>query len=166
MFPIRLPLLIQNRTAPEASDGKSPESNMRQLHRQICTLTSLLVLVFTCSTSQAAKTGAQKPAASKSAPAEMQTLRQAYSLLSSADHDYQGHRARAMKLIEAACRALGSSVKGDGEGDEPQTQSDSQVQQALSLLQSVESSVATNNARAAKHLTRAIKELNAALSVN
>jgi len=125
-----------------------------------------MVLALTCGTSQAAKSGAQKPANSNAASAEVQTLRQAYSLLSAADHDYQGHRARAMRLIEMACRVLGSSVKGDGTGDEPQSQSDSQVQQALSLLKGVESTVASSNARAGKHLSRAIQELNAALSVN
>jgi hypothetical protein len=124
-----------------------------------------LVLAFTCGPSQgASKTGAQKPAEAKVVSAEVPSLRQAYALLSSADHDYQGHRARAMKLIEAACRALGSTVKGDGQGDEPQSQSDGQVQQALALLQSVKGAV-SGNPRASHHVERAIKELDTALSI-
>jgi len=138
---------------------------MRGLNRRACIAAAAVVLVFNCGTSHAAK-AAHKPGASKSGSAEVQSLRQAYSLLETADHDYKGHRARAMRLIEAACKSLGSSAKGDGQGDEPQSQSDSQLQQALSLLQGVQGNVSGSNARAAKHVEQAIKELKTALSID
>ncbi len=43
---------------------------------------------------------------------EVETLRQAYITLSVADRDYKGHRVRAMKAIEAACKLLGTDIFG------------------------------------------------------
>jgi hypothetical protein len=40
---------------------------------------------------------------------EIHALRQAYSLLSSANHDYEGHRTAAMQSVRAAERLLGTS---------------------------------------------------------
>jgi hypothetical protein len=130
-----------------------------------------VVLALFCGSNQAALGATSKknaPAASSSkqqTPAEIQTLQQAYSLLEAADHDYQGHRAKAMHHIAVACRILGSSEKGDGHGDEAQSQSDGQLQQAQSLLQGVESTIASSNAHAGKQVTEAIQELTTALSI-
>lgn len=43
-------------------------------------------------------------------------LREAYDILARADHDYKGHRAKAMHEIEAAGKLIGMNVKGEGKG--------------------------------------------------
>ena len=47
-------------------------------------------------------------------------LDDAYATLSQADHDYKGHRVKAMKQIELAVRELGGKISGKGRGHEPQ----------------------------------------------
>src|SRR5579859_2277050 len=39
--------------------------------------------------------------------AEAVKLRHAYAILATGDHDYKGHRAKAMKAVEAAGKLLG-----------------------------------------------------------
>src|SRR5271156_4588549 len=68
-------------------------------------------------------------------PADVQAVTQAYRLLSQADHDYQGHRVKAMKHLHQAGRVLGVSLKGDGKTKEQQGSSDAQLQQAQTTLQ-------------------------------
>jgi len=46
------------------------------------------------------------PAAALTSPAAVASLRQSYATLAVADHDYKGHRVKAMKAIEAACKLL------------------------------------------------------------
>jgi hypothetical protein len=136
-----------------------------------CLAMAAIILALICGSNQAAfgatskKNAAETSSSKQQTPAEIQTLRQAYSLLEAADHDYDGHRAKAMHHIAMACRVLGTSVKGDGHGDEAQSQSDGQLQQAQSLLQGVESTIAASNAHAGKQVTEAIAELTTALSV-
>jgi len=48
--------------------------------------------------------------ASANSPATTSFLSQAYVALSGADHDYQGHRIRAMRQIEAAAKELGITL--------------------------------------------------------
>ena len=140
----------------------------RQSHRLTM---AAVILALICGSNQASLGATSKKSAlgasssNQQVPAEIQTLRQAYSLLEAADHDYQGHRAKAMHHIATACRVLGSSEKGDGHGEEAQTQSDGQLQQAQSLLQGVESTIAASNAHAGKQVTEAIAELTTALSI-
>jgi hypothetical protein len=123
-----------------------------------------LMLALVCATVQpACAAGEKKPASNASS--EVASLRHAYSLLEAADHDYQGHRARAMQSIEAACKTLGSEVRGDGQADEQQGESDSQLKQAKSLLESVLGAGAGKSVRALHHIQRAIEELNVALSI-
>ena len=95
-------------------------------------------------------------------PNVIPTLDQAYGLLRTADHDYKGHRARAMHNIEAAVRELGARVSGDGRGKEKQGASDTQVRDAQSLLAQVVGQVA---GKAHTHVEDAIKQLGIALSV-
>jgi pyruvate/2-oxoglutarate dehydrogenase complex dihydrolipoamide acyltransferase (E2) component len=96
-----------------------------------------------------------------SAPAGL--LSQAYAALSSADHDYQGHRVRAMMQVKAAARELGVTLQGDGQGQEAQATSDQQLRTAQSLLQQALPSL---HQRAKMHIEKAIQQLSMALSVN
>src|SRR5580658_8768707 len=81
--------------------------------------------VLTLSLSLGASVRAQPPPPAYP-PVVPGLLSQAYSALSRADHDYHGHRARAMKLIEHAAKELGFSLSGDGHGHEGQITSDDQ----------------------------------------
>jgi len=89
-------------------------------------------------------------------------LREAYARLAIADHDYKGHRARAMRQIEAAAKILGVELKGDGKGREPQAVSDEHLRAAQNLLDQITGAVA---GRGLKHIQLAIEQLNVALTV-
>jgi len=90
-------------------------------------------------------------------------LRQAYGLLSLADHDYQGHRARAMKQIEVAAKHLGVALRGDGKGHEAQATSDAQLRSAQSLLAQASNGLKPGQGLA--HVKLAITQLNVALAI-
>jgi hypothetical protein len=89
-------------------------------------------------------------------------LRQAYTALEQADHDYKGHRVAAMKQIEAAGRLVGVTLGGGGKGHEKQGVSDEQLRNAQALLEQARSGMA---GKALRHVNRAIKDLNIALSI-
>ena len=86
-------------------------------------------------------------------------LDQAYGLLSSADHDYKGHR---MHAIKAAARELGATLSGEGKGGESQGTSDSQLRSAQFLLQQAVTGLAGKPQR---HVAEAIRQLNIALTI-
>jgi hypothetical protein len=98
---------------------------------------------------------------------EVETLRQAYITLSVADHDYKGHRVRAMRAIENACKLLGTDISGKGRGREKQAISDEQLRSVLASIQQVRGSLAVAGAQPAvvKHLDVAISQLTTALSI-
>lgn len=89
-------------------------------------------------------------------------LQQAYSNLAQADHDYKGHRVKAMKHIEKAAAELGGKISGDGKGHEPQGTSDAQLRTAKSLL---EKAVPNLSGKALRQVNEAIKEIDEALAV-
>ena len=127
----------------------------------------------------------------------MQSLHQAHKLLAEADHDYEGHRAKAAEEVHKAIRELeskhhhkgagaesvaegaahaGTSQKGlgheaatgakkTGKTREPQATSDSQLKQALTLLQAAQSELASQNQKAAANVTAAVAEIKTALSI-
>ena len=95
--------------------------------------------------------------------AEAGLLRQAYGLLSVANHDYQGHRVRAMKQIEVAAQHLGVILRGDGKGHEVQAASDAQLRNAEALL--VQASGGLKAGQGLAHVKLAIAQLTAALAV-
>ncbi len=101
------------------------------------------------------------PAVVPSATAITQ-LTQAYAALSVADHDYQGHRAKAMKQIEAAAKEMGVSLAGNGKGHEQQVTSDQQLQTANTLLQQAMPGLPP---KAQKHVSKALEDLAAALAI-
>src|SRR5581483_5813463 len=77
----------------------------------------------------------QSPAAPAAPASALGLLRSAYATLAVADHDYKGHRVKAMKAIENACKLLGTDISGEGKGKEPQAISDTQLRAALAQVQ-------------------------------
>jgi hypothetical protein len=93
-------------------------------------------------------------------PPEM--LRQAYVSLSVADHDYKGHRVKAMKEIQAACKLLGYKLHGEGRGHEKQIVSDVQLRNAQELLEQARHGL---RGKPLKHVNAAIKQITIALAI-
>jgi hypothetical protein len=89
-------------------------------------------------------------------------LRRAYVTLSLADHDYKGHRAEAMKQIEAAAKLLGVNLHGDGRGHEKQGVSDEQLRTARGLLKEARAGL---SGKPLKHLDKAINQISTALKI-
>ena len=76
--------------------------------------------------------------------------------LGGADHDYQGHRIRAMEHVSAALRHLGAPFDlntsfGPGAGNRSQAQSDQVLRDAISQLRNVESSLGRATSTDAHH---------------
>ena len=93
-------------------------------------------------------------------PAE--SLRHAYAELASADHDYKGHRARAMHQVEEAAKVLGVAVRGDTKEREKQGISDDHLKNAQNHLEAAAGGL---KGKALKHVQAAEKEISVALSV-
>jgi hypothetical protein len=96
------------------------------------------------------------------AGAEAALLQQAYGLLATADHDYNGNRIKAMKEIEAAAKILGVSLHGDGKVREAQGASDAQLRSARDLLVKAANGLM---GRELLRIERAISHLNIALAI-
>jgi hypothetical protein len=103
-------------------------------------------------------------------------LRTAHARLQQADHDYQGHRARAANHVVSALRHLGApglpgSGIAPGVGRLPQAQSDGYLRDALFRLNQVQNELGTRVNRVAHHgsarsqVSAAIGEINLALSI-
>jgi hypothetical protein len=100
------------------------------------------------------------------ATGDVQTLTQAYSTLASADHDYKGHRIKAMQAIKKAARMMGQRLGGDGKAKEPQTLSDQQLRGVQSMLQKVRGTVGGRNSqRVVQRINEAIQHVTVALSI-
>jgi hypothetical protein len=89
-------------------------------------------------------------------------LNDAYATLVQANHDYKGHRVRAMKQIEAALNVLGEKISGQGRGHEPQSTSDAQLRAAQALLQQAGAGL---TGKALKHVNEAASQISTALSI-
>jgi hypothetical protein len=89
-------------------------------------------------------------------------LIQAYTTLEKADHDYKGHRADAMREIEAAGKLLGIRVRGDGKGHEKQGVSDEQLRVAQGLLEQARGGL---QGKALAHVNKAIQQISIALKI-
>jgi hypothetical protein len=97
---------------------------------------------------------------------EIGSLEDIYETLSFANHNYAGHRVKAMNAISRVVKALGATISGDGTGHEQQVVSDQQLHYAQFLLHQVCQSFSVNDPKAIlDDLTTADKELTAALSV-
>ncbi len=131
----------------------------------------MMAAVFCCATIYGSPNGGRSAAAVKEVqvisdanPADAGLLRQAYALLARGDHDYRGHRGRAMRGIEEAGKLLGMNLRGDGRVRERQVWSDNQLRQAQGLLELVRTDPAISGSRhALKHINEAITEISAAL---
>jgi len=98
--------------------------------------------------------------------AEVGMLRNAYLILATGDHDYKGHRVKAMHQIEAAAGLLGMNISGDAKDKQPQPLSDAKLREAQGLLQSVLGATEVKSQkRVTKHITEAINQINVALSI-
>lgn len=89
-------------------------------------------------------------------------LIQAYANLEMADHDYHGHRADAMKQVEAAGKELKINVRGDGRGREKQGVSDEQLRAAKGSLEQARAGL---KGKPLKHVNAAIHQINVALKI-
>jgi hypothetical protein len=90
----------------------------------------------------------------------------AFHLLKKADHDYDGHRLKAMEEVEAAGRDLGLDLGGDLPDRKRQWRSDDQLIEARRLLRDARDKLeAHDRDRVADRVEKAIKEINAALDV-
>jgi hypothetical protein len=97
---------------------------------------------------------------------EINSLERIYEILTLANHDYQGHRGKAMRSIAKACETLGGHASGVSKGGETQAASDEQLQQSEKLLEQVRDSFAASDPKAVTaDLNDSVKELSAALAV-
>ena len=89
----------------------------------------------------------------------------AYDILASSDHDYDGHRAKAMKQVEAAAKALGVKLHGDDHDRQKQVMSDQKMQLAADKLSKVlENSEVKGQPKISKHISEAIHQIDLALA--
>jgi hypothetical protein len=98
--------------------------------------------------------------------AEAGMLHRAYHILATGDHDYKGHRVRAMKAVEAAGKLLGLDLVGDLKDRQPQFLSDEKLREAQGLIANVLASAAVKDQkRITKQLAEAVNQINIALSI-
>ena len=118
--------------------------------------------------------------------AALENLHKAHKLLVTADHDYDGHRARAAEEVHKAIRELEGNhhhkkVSGTAPVTapviakpakpkqhamhEPQASSDAQLQEALQLLAASTTEINSKHPKAAANVAEAIQELNTALKI-
>src|SRR5271167_468410 len=77
--------------------------------------------------------------------AEAGMLHRAYHILATGDHDYHGHRARAMHQVEAAAKLLGLDLSGDARDREKQVLSDDKLRETSGLISNVLASAAVKD---------------------
>ena len=131
---------------------------------RLVVLSMAVVTVVSIAPSIAFAQGRGQPPAN---PADVTAVVQAYRVLEIADHDYQGHRIKAMEHLRKAGLILGVSLKGNGQGREQQGDSDTQLKQAQSMLQQMSKSkvAGRRHQRAMTHVNSALSELETALSI-
>jgi len=161
---------------------KTIKTNMKTTTRSFATLTALAVgsgLLLT-STGLRAETSATAIAqpfnASQPGAYALQTvvfsdsteaglMINAYDILTSSDHDYGGHRIKAMRQVETAAKSLGVKLHGDDHDRQHQVISDEKMQSAASMLSQVlENAEVKGQPRISKHITEAINQINMGLA--
>jgi hypothetical protein len=123
---------------------------------------------------------AQTTTAATNHAAILKTLHEAHHLLVHADHDYDGHRAKAAEAVHRAIReiegkhhraaqsttgAATATHTGQGKMHEAQGTSDSQLKQALGLLKSLSSYSGAKHPKVSAHVSEAISEICTALKI-
>jgi hypothetical protein len=97
---------------------------------------------------------------------EAKALIRSYRILATGDHDYKGHRVKAMHQIEAAAKLLGVNLGGDAKARQKQVLSDDKLRDARGLLEIVLNSAEVKaQPRISRHITEAINQINVALSI-
>ena len=97
---------------------------------------------------------------------EAKALTRAYRILATGDHDYKGHRVKAMHQIEAAAKLLGVNLGGDAKDRQKQTLSDDKLRDARGLLEIVLNSAEVKaQPHISKHISEAIDQINLALGI-
>lgn len=115
----------------------------------------LQILAVTVALSFAARVYAESP---------REDLVHAYVLLKHANHDYDGHRAKALEHVEAAGKALNLRLEGDAKEHERQWKSDQMLTEARLLLNNARGAFEVQDReRAAIHLDKAIAEIDRAI---
>jgi hypothetical protein len=90
----------------------------------------------------------------------------AHRLLKLANHDYAGHRVKALKEIEEAGKSLHLELGGELVEHERQWKSDQQLGEARKLLREARNKLEKEDRdRVAARLDKAIEEIDAALKV-
>lgn len=98
--------------------------------------------------------------------AEADLLRHAYRILATGDHDYNGHRVRAMHAVEAAGKLLDMDLAGDLKDRTPQALSDDKLWEAQGLINQVLGAAEVKDQkRVVRHLNEAVKQINIALNI-
>lgn len=93
-----------------------------------------------------------------------QELVHAYVLIKHANHNYEGHRARALEHVEAAGKALDLKLEGDTNNQERQWKSDQMLAEARHMLYHARDALDRHDReRAATHVDRAIEEIDRAI---
>lgn len=96
--------------------------------------------------------------------AEAEMLRRAYRILATGDHDYDGHRVKAMHEIEAAGKLLDMDLGGDLKDRTPQALSDDKLLDAKGLIVQVQGAAEVKDQKKiTRHLTEAIHQIDTAL---
>jgi hypothetical protein len=142
---------------------------------KILSLTAIVSIMGTASL--LAITSPQTPSAPIASAGQFETVRfsdskeadmlhQAYRILASGDHDYKGHRAKAMNQVKKAADMLGLDLSGDDKDREKQVLSDDKLREARDLLTHVlDNSDVKGQKRISDHINAAIKEIDTALSI-
>jgi hypothetical protein len=108
----------------------------------------------------------QLPVAQVVGFSEAQSLTGAYLILATGDHDYKGHRVRAMHQIEAAGKLLGMDLVGGAKDRQQQVLSDDKLREARGLLETVLGAAEVRDQpRISKHIAEAINQIDIALSI-
>jgi hypothetical protein len=88
----------------------------------------------------------------------------AFILLKHANHDYGGHRAKAIEHVQAAGRAMNLKLEGGPSERERKWESDQSLAEARTLLVHARGAFeADDRELAAKHVDRAIEEIDGGL---
>jgi hypothetical protein len=95
--------------------------------------------------------------------ANRRKLRHAYWILEQADHNYQGHRGKAMEEIRKAGKVLRMDLKGDGYGGKKPVWSDALLREAKHNLEEIYEDYGGEEQR---HIHAAIREINYALELH
>ena len=145
----------------------------------------VLLIVLTLGSTSWAKTMVSQAAKNGETAQVVMELKSAQRLLVAADHDYEGHRAKAAEEVHNAIKELagnhhnkkaqpGSATKAalakNSSAKQPavhesQASSDAQLRQAEMILQGIQGRMNTHHAKAAANVSAAISEISTALAI-